>query len=135
MGDEISNTMMNRKVEVYRNLHKKCWSVRNNSTGHVLWHCTEVLLKDVDLVVRPAGRAKVRREKRKNVHAFAKGKILYTSVGNNLKKIDADKYMEKFKQIVYDPYQYESFVYEDSKEPIFKADTVYLDNKGEVYVY
>ena len=76
----------------------------------------------------------MRREKRKNVHAFAKGKILYTSVGNNLKKIDTDRYMEKFKQIVYDPYQYESFVYEDSKEPIFKADTVHLNNKGEVYV-
>ena len=122
------------KVEVYRNLHKNCWSVRNNATGHVLWHCNEVLLQDVDLVVRPAGRAKVLREKRKNVHAFAKGEILYTSVGDNLKKIDTDGYIEKFKQIVYDPYQYESFIYVESKEPIFKADTVHLDNKGEVYV-
>ena len=134
MGDEITNTMMNQKVEVYRNLHKKCWSVRNNATGHVLWHCNEVMLKDVDLVVRPAGRAKVLREKRKNVHAFAKGEILYTSVGDNLKKIDTGGYIEKFKQIVYDPYQYESFVYAESKEPIFKADTVHLTNKGEVYV-
>ena len=134
MGDEITNTMMNQKVEVYRNLHKKCWSVRNNATGHVLWHCNEVMLKDVDLVVRPAGRAKVLREKRKNVHAFAKGEILYTSVGDNLKKIDTGGYIEKFKQIVYDPYQYESVVYAESEEPIFTADTVYLNNKGEVYV-
>ena len=132
MGNEITSTMMNQKVEVYRNLHKKCWSVRNNATGHVLWHCTEVILKDVDLVVRPGGRAKVRREKRKNVHAFAKGELLYTSVGNNLKIYDS--YMENFKQILYDPYQYESFVYAESEEPIFQADTVHLNNKGEVYV-
>ena len=132
MGNEITSTMMNQKVEVYRNLHKKCWSVRNNATGHVLWHCNEVMLKDVDLVVRPAGRAKALQEKRKNVHAFAKGEILYTSVGNNLKIYDS--YMENFKQILYDPYQYESFVYAESKEPIFKADMVHLTNKGEVYV-
>jgi len=132
MGAKVSNTMINRKVEVYRNLHKKCWSVRNNATGHVLWHCDEVLLADVDLVVRPGGRAKVLREKRKNVHAFAKGELLYTAVGNNTKVYD--KYVENFKQIVYNPYQFESFVYADSKEPIFKADTVHLNNKGEVYV-
>ena len=124
--------MMIAKVEVYRNLHKKCWSVRHNATGHVLWHCDEVVLKDVNLVVRPGGRAKVLREKRKNVHAFAKGELIYTSVGNNTKVFA--KYVENFKQIVYDPYQFESFVYADSEEPIFKADTVHLNNKGEVYV-
>ena len=132
MGDEISNTMRD-KVEVYRNLHKKCWSVRNNATGHVLWHCDEVLLTDVDLVVRPGGRAKVLREKRKNVHAFAKGSLDSLYVGNHLNR---DEFPQGtiFKQILYDPYQYESFVYADSKEPVFKADTVHLDNKGEVYV-
>ena len=120
------------KVEVYRNLHKNCWSVRDNKTGRVLRHVDEIHLLDADLVVRPAGREKVLREKRKNVHAFAKGELLYTSVGNNIKI--HDNYMENFKQILYDPYQYESFVYAESEEPIFKADTVHLNNKGEVYV-
>jgi len=130
------------KVEVYRNLRKNCWSVRNNTPGRVLWHCNEVVLKDVDLVVRPAGRAKVLQEQRKNVHAFAKGEILYTSVRNNTTNymysmfpdFSTNVYGEKFMQILYDPYQYASFVIAESKEPIFKADVVHLNNKGEVYV-
>ena len=76
-----------------------------------------------------------------NALAFVKGELLYTSVKSNNTKV-YDEYsgrfqrlqVEDFKQIVYDPYQFESFVYADSKEPIFTADTVHLNNKGEVYV-
>ena len=32
-----------RKIEVYRNLHKKCWSVRQ--AGLVKFHCHRVNLK------------------------------------------------------------------------------------------
>ena len=71
------------RVEVYWNLHKKCWSVRHK--GKVIAHERAVDLFDVTWVVQPAGNARVRREKRKNVHAFARGTlaedgvILYSS--------------------------------------------------------
>ena len=61
------------KVRVYWNLHKKLWSVQ--SKGRVIAHLEELGLLDVSWVVRPAGRARVLREGKKNVHAFAVGKF------------------------------------------------------------
>ena len=63
------------KVEVYRNLHQKCWSVRDCKTGKVVDHVQKIHLEDAELVVRPAGRAKVLREQRKNVHAYSMGTL------------------------------------------------------------
>lgn len=62
------------RVWVYRNLHKDCLSVRHN--GLVVAYTREIFLEDVDLVVQPAGRARVLRQKRKNVHAFIKGRVV-----------------------------------------------------------
>ena len=131
------------KVEVYRNLHKNCWSVRDNKTGRVLTHVDEIHLKNADLIVRPAGREKVLREKRKNVHAFAKGEVA-ASIQYQVEgwKLTKDNYLVKKEkvsaydatQIVYNPYKYNSFVYADSEEPIFHAERIYLNNRGEVYV-
>jgi hypothetical protein len=58
-------------VDVYFNLHKHVWSVRKK--GRVVDHKETVLLQSCRFVVQPAGHAKVLREKRKNVHAFARG--------------------------------------------------------------
>jgi len=127
---------MNEKVEVYRNLHKNCWSVRDNKTGLVLRHVDEIHLENADLVVRPAGRERVLQEKRKNVHAFAKGEV--TAWIPRLPdewRLNKDEY-ETYDttQIVYNPYLYNSFVYIDSEKPIFYAERVYLTAKGAVYV-
>lgn len=61
------------RVEVYWNLHRLLWSVRHK--GRVIAHVKEVDLMNVEWVVQPAGRARVLRERRKNVHAFARGTI------------------------------------------------------------
>ena len=53
------------KVEVYRNLHQKCWSVRDAKTGLVIDHKDNIHIQDATLVVRPAGRKKVLQEQRK----------------------------------------------------------------------
>ena len=65
---------IHKPVEVYRNLHKKCWSVRQG--GKVKVHTSYICLQDVKFVVQPAGREKVLREKKKNVHAFVKGYLI-----------------------------------------------------------
>jgi hypothetical protein len=62
------------RVEVYWNLYKKCWSVRR-AGGRVLYHARAVTLDDVTWVVQPGGRARVLREGKKNVHAFARGTL------------------------------------------------------------
>ena len=108
------------KVEVYRNLHKNCWSIRDTKTGRVIEHTDSVHIKNAKLVVRKSGREKVLREKRKNVHAFVRGTIESCSSWHT-------------EQIAYNPYKYDSFVLVESKEPIFNAEHVYLNDKGEVW--
>lgn len=64
-----------RKVRCYWNLHRKCWSVQDAATRKVIGHATQVLLRDVTFTVSAAGRERVLREQRKNVHAFACGTL------------------------------------------------------------
>lgn len=63
------------QVRVYRNLHKKCFSVQAKENGRwlVIAHCHEIYLTGVTFKVSQAGRERVIREQRKNVHAFIEG--------------------------------------------------------------
>ena len=56
------------KVMVYYNLHKKTFSVQYD--GRIILYADYVKLKDVEFRVREGGKEKVRKEMRKNVHAF-----------------------------------------------------------------
>ena len=65
------------KIEVYRNLHRDCFSVRHKGKVVGYLHDNEQLaLTNVKFVVQPAGRAKVLRENKKNVHAFVRGEYV-----------------------------------------------------------
>lgn len=64
--------------QIYFNLHKRGWSIRNPQTGRVENKQdlkTYVLLKGVTFKVNEKARQRVIAEKRKNVHAFACGEI------------------------------------------------------------
>jgi hypothetical protein len=63
-----------KRVQVYKNLHTGTWSVRQG--GVVISHPLELALRDCRLLVQPAGRARVLREQRKNVHAYISGYIV-----------------------------------------------------------
>ena len=112
------------KVEVYRNLRRRCWSVRSNKTGKVIDHVTLVALEDCELVVRKAGREKVRREGVKNVHAFIKGYMI-TPDTYNVNQLGS--------MITYNPYEDESFRTIKNNEPIKKAKQVFLTSNGRAY--
>ena len=107
---EAAGIDMKKPVHVYYNLHHGKWSVRQN--GIVKAHTESVELKDCEMVVQPAGRAKVLREKKKNVHAYVKGTISI---------IQSD--FEWHKKLRYNPYKSDKFfqVYEGSSEPIEKS--------------
>lgn len=69
---------LNKPVKVYYNLHKHCLSVLAKAEkGYRLWcHTNEHSLfglSDVKFKVSEAGRNRVLKEKRKNVHAFVIG--------------------------------------------------------------
>ena len=59
------------KHYVYRNLHRQCWSVRLR--GKVIDHVDSIILMRARFQVGEAGRQRVLREQRKNVHAFVVG--------------------------------------------------------------
>lgn len=87
-------------LQVYRNLHDKDgsrrWSIRQN--GLVVGHADELFLMCCDFHVSPAGRDRVRREKRKNVHAYADGFLSFDWPGDPIG------------EITYDPYKNDGFV-------------------------
>lgn len=111
------------KVEVYFNLHKKLFSVRDCKTGRVFAHSKYVTLRNPKFVVRQAGRNKVLQERKKNVHAFVRGEL------EDLFNTGLDDLVEcvtQGKAVTYNPYKYASFVYADSQQPIHSAKMVAL---------
>lgn len=108
------------KVFVYFNLIKKVFSIKDIKTGLVIAHSSDIYLYDVEFKVSEAGRQRVLKTKRKNVHAGVSGFIL------NAK-------MKLPYKASYNPYKYSSFVDVDTKNPIYKASIAHLyvnDGKG-----
>ena len=105
----------NKKVEVYFNLHKKCWSIRQSGASVI--HADFVEIKEPQFVVQQGGNARVRREKRKNVHAFVRG-YLSDRVGI---------FPKNQKLVTYNPYKHTSFVERGTDKPICNAEYAVLD--------
>ena len=68
-----------KKVRVYRNLHKKCVSVKQGNL--VRCHARNVVLSDCKFIVSEAGQKRVREQGKKNVHAFIEGFVINERVG------------------------------------------------------
>jgi hypothetical protein len=110
---EATQLVDGTRVEVYWNLHADRFSVRALEgfyKGLVVAHLPSVNLTDVTFTVQPAGRAKVLREQRKNVHAFVRGRIHLGEVPNLLRLA-----------VTYNPYRDETFVDGVLHEPVHTA--------------
>ena len=104
------------RVQVYRNLHKSIgksavYSVRDKKTRRVVDHQSFIILRDCKFHVSQSGRERVLREKRKNVHAWVEGSLLFTGD-------DALSFYEKLvlgaveatlEGVLYNPYRYDQF--------------------------
>jgi len=103
------------KVFVYYNLHKKVWSVKaleGKDKGRVIAHSTMVVLQDCTFKVSEAGRQRVLKEQRKNVHAGVVG-TLVALAGEK-----AYFPYAKSVPVTYNPYKYETFVLKHNEAPI-----------------
>ena len=115
-----------KSVSVYRNLHKNCWSVQQG--GRVVFHAISLVLRDFTTVVRKAGRERLLRERKKNVHAFLKGHLLSVGFGSIsaeiefLRSLGIDYDAEHFR---YSPYESDFFV-TDSGSVVNRGITVLL---------
>lgn len=112
------------KVFVYFNLHKKLFSIKaleGPNKGRVVGHSNCITLKDVQFKVSEAGRQRVLRERKKNVHAGV--------VGHWNGELAMDIVHRCITSVTYNPYKYDSFVYKDNESPIQKASQAFLTNR------
>jgi len=112
------------KVYVYFNLHKKCFSVKaleGNCKGLVVAHTDTVSLKDVNFKVSEAGRQRVLKEKRKNVHAGVVGYL----------EGFTDNSTTEYKLAYYNPYKTSTFVSGD--DVLLEAKAVTLVNRAIMF--
>ena len=113
-----------KKVRVYRNLHKNCFSVKQG--GLVRCHADHVTLEDCKFIVSKAGQERVRDEGRKNVHAFVEGVLVNTREADDIvdgTKSDAEVYAGKsdWQQAYYNPYTCDTFINQYDGSPLETA--------------
>jgi hypothetical protein len=118
----LEDSLMGQRVKVYYNLHKHTFSVQKNNI--VVLHADYVKLNNVEFRVRQRGMEKVRQEKSKNVHAFVIGNLV------DYCKYPCDEIPEEptGNIVTYNPYRFDSFVYQDTELPVYNATEVDLIN-------
>jgi hypothetical protein len=121
--------MERREVQgfIFRNLHHKgvVYSVRN-SEGKTIAHSNSVLIRNAKFVVQPAGLARVRREKKKFVHAGVRGEVVLDPI----EAANIIKNMDQSKTAYYNPYKTDHFVDVENNK-LDKADYVLLTSDGD----
>ena len=113
----LSHIDPSKKVRVYRNLHKNCFSVRQGSI--VKCHVDNVVLKDCKFIVSEAGQRRVREEGRKNVHAYIEGFVIDAR--------DSDRTPPGWENVYYNPYQCDGFVAGCYPNEVFVETAMYAD--------
>ena len=111
------------RVFVYYNLHRHTWSIKaleGPRKGLVIGHSDTVLLSGASGKVSEAGRQRVLREKRKNVHAGITGTLVHKEI---------EGYFPGFDEITYNPYKYSSFVYKETEQAYRGSSFAYMDNR------
>ena len=104
------------KVAVYYNLHKHVFSLQSRNKedyGRVIGHTDHVILKNVKFIVREAGRNKVLKEKRKNVHAYVVGEI-------------TDSHPDVSTMVSYNPYKKATFFNKETNEDVHTSEYAVL---------
>ena len=97
------------RVKVYFNLHKKLFSVvalEGENKGRVINHVSSIDLSMPIFRVQKAGRERVLKEKKKNVHAYVTGYICQLKSDDDIAEIGNLEWVEA----TYNPYKYSSFV-------------------------
>ena len=117
--------MLGRRVFVYRNLsnRKGRYSIQSREGmdyGLVIGHSDALVLENCIFKVSEAGRQRVLRDKRKNVHAGILGYI-------------SNKVVKSNKKVSYNPYTASGFMARNGRM-ISKAKNVMLSVAGVYYV-
>lgn len=118
-------------ASVYFNLHKLIWSIKDSSSGLVVAHKDVVTLHNAYFVVGEKGRQRVLKERKKNVHAYARGTLAKSVVRHT------DEYLIKngFRQAYYNPFKTEFFVDKVSGKQLLDRYIIHLRSKDRSVWY
>lgn len=109
-----------KKVDVYFNLRNHLWSVRDRQTRRIIAHLDNITLEDVEFIVSEPGRQRVLVQKRRNVHAYARGTVGLSS-------------LDLHDQVSYNPYKGPWFYRVEDNSPIYQASIAHF-YQGRVWV-
>ena len=109
-----------QQVRVYFNLHKKMLSVQTKQNGQwkLAGHAENVYLHNVAFKVSEAGRQRVIKNKRKNVHAYIIGHFT-----DGFKSLELDPFLT----VRYNPYEMDKFQCQNKN--ISSAKTVIINGR------
>lgn len=125
------------RVFVYFNLHRKCLSVKaleGERKGRVIAHADMVVLDNVTFKVSEAGRQRVIREQRKNVHAGVVGELQSMGINTTMLSIAEALYSP----LKYNPYKFDSFVHAVNETPVRNAKRAIIasrNGRGAIFGY
>ena len=106
--------LIGQTVSVYWNIRRKVWSVRKRN--RVVAHLAALTIFSPTFHVSEAGRQRVLRERRKNVHAFIRGELYAPGL-----------LAETGFQVSYNPYKGPTFYRVGSGETVLRGRWAKLD--------
>ena len=107
----MSNT---DRIRTYYNLHRKCFSIQDYQTGLVTEHIDKLFMTNAMFVVRKSGNERVKKEGKKNVHAFVNGIRQPKWITPHL----------SYQEVKYDPHTMDYFKY---KRVMTTCDNLWLE--------
>lgn len=122
------------RVFIYYNLHKHCWSIKcmeGRRYGLVVGHTAGLILKDATFKVSEAGRQRVLRERKKNVHAGVVGRLLAVSdeaLARSLgvSTLRGGQDISDTTPVTYNPYRYPLFHVPGTADAVESAGIVHM---------
>jgi len=117
------NTLV-MEIKVYYNRHKRCLSIQEKVDGawRVVRHAEQCIVKNAKFKVSEAGRQRVLKEQRKNVHAVILGENLGQIAYSSVPKAS----------VSYNPYKAKTFV-DEHNNPIHEAEIVVIRGNKNGY--
>lgn len=133
---------------IYRNLNNGKVSIKDKQTNLVVGHADEVWIDKPKFIVSEAGRQRVLKEKRKNVHAYVEGEVVKTVgfVTRNGGVVRDNTLLSPLElstglPVHYNPYTYSHFYFCHSydgfemRERINSAELAYVNNYGKMLIW
>lgn len=129
------------KCFIYRNLHKEgcVYSIKaleGEFKGRIIGYASGIMMQKAEFRVSAAGRERVRREKRKHVHAGIVGNVFKTAhYEERLCRIH-DEIIKPYLPLIplthvkYNPYMHETFVAKEGTLPVTSAAFVIISGSA-----